>query len=121
MGCPYITSVSHSPWSGFSPSLTAVNSLERLDAIIADLGHPLLISFSVFLSLFLMTGWSNNQMTSHMTSFFSTQFDAPSIGMLIDAYMSSYMIQCLYSHSPSALASSPTLGDKLCHILGLST
>ena len=60
-------------------------------------------------------------MTGHMTLFFGTQFNAPSIGMLIDAYMFSYMIQCSYSHfSISALALSPTLGAKLCHILGLA-
>ena len=62
-------------------------------------------------------------MTGHMTSFFSTQFNASSIEMFTEAYMSSsYMIQCSYSHfSISALASSPTLGTKLCHILVLYT
>ena len=35
--------------------------------------------------------------------------------------MSSYMIQCSYSHFIiSVLALSPTLGAKLCHILALS-
>ena len=70
-----------------------------------------------------MTRQLDNWITGHMTSFFGIQFDAPSIGMLIDAYMSSsYMIQCSYNHfSISALASSPTLGTKLCCILGLTT
>ena len=61
-------------------------------------------------------------MTGHMTSFFSIQFNAPSIGMLIDTYMSLYMIQCSYSHFfIPAVALSPLLGAKLCHILDLST
>ena len=84
-------------------------------------GHPLLALLLVFLSPFQMTRWSDNWMTGHVTSFFSIQFDALSIGMLTDIYMSSYMIQCSYSHFfISALASSPSLGTKLCHILHLS-
>ena len=58
-------------------------------------------------------------MIGHMASFLSTQFDASSIGMLIYAYMSSYMMQCSYSHFFISLASSPTLGAKLCHIWAL--
>ena len=55
-----------------------------------------------------MTGWSDDQTTGHMTSFLSTQLNAPSIGMLIDTYMSSYMIQCSCSHFfISTLALSP--------------
>ena len=68
-----------------------------------------------------MTRQSDDWMTGHVTSFFGIQFDAPSVGMLTDGYMSSYMIQCSYSHFfISALALSPTLGAKLCHILDLS-
>ena len=74
-----------------------------------------------FLSPFQMTGWSDDWTTGHVTSFFGIQFDAPSIGMLTDVYMSTYVIQCSYSHFfISALASSPTLGAKLCYILDLS-
>ena len=68
-----------------------------------------------------MTGQSDNWTTGHVTLFFSTQFDAPSIGMLIDVYMSSYMIQCSYRYfSMPASAWSPLLGAKLCCILGLA-
>ena len=124
MGCPYITSVSHSPWSGFSSFITALDSLDRLDILVGQpqtSGHPLSVSLSAFLSPFWMTRWLDLWTTGHMTLFFSIQFDAPSIGMLTDVYVSSYMIQCSYSHFfISALASSPTLGAKLCHILDLS-
>ena len=68
-----------------------------------------------------MTRWLDDWMTGHVTSFFGIQFDAPSIGMLKDVYVSSYMIMCSYSHFfISALALSPTLGANLCHILGCS-
>ena len=50
-------------------------------------GCPLLVLLSAILSPFQTTGWSDNQMTGHMTSFFSTQFDAPSIGMLINLHV----------------------------------
>ena len=81
-------------------------------------GHPLVVSFSAFLSPFWMTRQSDDQMTGHMTLFFSTQFQC-SINR--DAYMSLYMIQCSYSHFfISALALSPSLGAKLCCILALS-
>ena len=79
------------------------------------------MSLSAFLSPFQTTGWSDDQMTGHMTLFFGIQFDAPSIGILTDVYVSSYIIQCSYSHFfISALALSPLFGAKLCHILDLS-
>ena len=111
MGCPYITSVSHSPWSGFSSSITAVNSLDRLDILMGKLwtlGCPLLVSLSAFLSPFWTTRWSDDWMTGHVTLLFSIQLNAPSIGMHTGASMSLYMIQYSYSHFfISALALSP--------------
>ena len=75
-----------------------------------------------FLSPFWMTRWLGHWTTGHMILFFSIQFDAPSMGKLMDIYVSSYMIQCSYSHFfISTLASRPLLGAKLCHILDLST
>ena len=80
------------------------------------------ISIALCISvIFWMTGWSDDWMTGHVPLFFSIQFDAPSVGMLTDAYVSLYMIKCSYSHFfISALASSPLLGAKLCCILDLS-
>ena len=116
MGCPYITSVSHSPWSGFSSSVMAVDSIDSLDILMGlpqTSGHLLLALLLAFLSPFWMTRWLDRWMTGHLTFFFGIQFDTPSIGMLTDVYMSSYMIQCSYSHFfISALALSPSLGAK---------
>ena len=70
---------------------TAGNGLDRLDIPMGQLwtsGHPLLVSFSAFLSPFHMTGWLDDWTTGHVTTFFSIQFDAPSIGMYTGAYMS---------------------------------
>ena len=100
-GFPYITSVSHSPWSGFSSSVMAVYSIDILYIFMGwplTSGHLLLALLLAFLSPFWMTRWSDDWMTGHVTSFFGIQFDAQSIGMLTDVYMSSYMIQCSYSH-----------------------
>ena len=123
-GVLYITSVSHSPWSGFSYSVTAVDKIDSLDLLMGQpqtSGHPLLALLSTFLSPFWMTGWSDDWMTGHVTLFLGIQFDALSIRMLTDIYMSSYMIQCSHSHFfISALAFSLTLGAKLCCILDLS-
>ena len=86
LGCPYITSVSYSPWSGFSSLITVGNSWERSDTIIEQLQAlrcPLLVLLSAFLLPFQTSQWSDNQMTGDVTFFFSTQFDAPSIWMLI--------------------------------------
>ena len=59
-------------------------------------------------------------MTGLVTLFFGIQFDAPSTGMLTDVYMSSYIIQCSYSHFfIFALVLSPLFSANLCHILDL--
>ena len=84
----------------------AVDSIDSLDIL---MGQP------------QTTEWSDNWMTGHVALIFGIQFDAPSIGMLIYVYISSYMTQCSYSHSfISSLALSPRLGAKLCCILDLS-
>ena len=56
-------------------------------------------------------------MTGHMTSFFSTQLDVPSIGMLVNLHI---LMQCSYSSFLHLCFSlSPTLGTKLCCIMAL--
>ena len=76
MGCPYITSVSHSPWSGFSSSVMVVDSSNSLDILMGQpqtSGHLLLALLLAFLSPFQTTGWSDDWKTGHVTLFFGIQ------------------------------------------------
>ena len=109
-----------------SSSVVAVVSMDSLDTLTGQpqtSGRPLLTSLSAFLSPFL-ENWMVGQLDDcHVTLFFSIQFAIQcSINRVPyrHLYIFIYKIHCSDSHFfISALASSPTLGAKLCHILDL--